>query len=87
MTHDFRRRLEALEEARKLQAAPPRLISVMFPPVVPTVAWTDNFECRRLAGESVDDFEERAHAECRAAEPRPVQILIFSRKEISSHVH
>jgi hypothetical protein len=79
----FRRRLEALEEARKLQDAPPQLISVGFvnpdkTPVEATVAWTNNFECWRLEGESADDFKHRAHAEARAADPRPVQILIFS---------
>jgi hypothetical protein len=46
MTHDaFRRRLEALEEARALRDAPPQLISIGFvngdkTPVIPTVAWT-----------------------------------------------
>jgi hypothetical protein len=69
---------------RKFDFVDPHLIcQSAVTPVVPTVAWTGNFEWRRLAGESADDFESRAHAECRAADPRPVQILIFSDKEIS----
>jgi hypothetical protein len=89
MTHDvFRRRIEVLEEARKLRDGEPQLISVEFvnpdkTPVEATVAWTGDFKCWRLEGESADDFEHRAHAEARAADPRPVQILIFSDKEIS----
>jgi hypothetical protein len=34
-------------------------------------------------GEDEAAFQARAHAEARAADPRPVQILIFSDKEIS----
>jgi hypothetical protein len=67
---------------------PPQLISIGFingdkTPVIPTVAWTGNFECWRLTGEDEDAFRARAHSECRAADPRPVQILIFGDKEIS----
>ena len=88
MHEAFRRRLEALEEARRLQDGPPQMISIGFvngdkTPVIPTVAWTGNFECWRLEGEDEDAFRARAHSECRAADPRPVQILIFSDKEIS----
>jgi hypothetical protein len=86
MTHEvFRRRLEALEEARKLRDGPVQTISINFvspdkTPVEATVARTANcdFECWRLEGESADDFKSRAHAEAHAADPRPpVQILIF----------
>jgi hypothetical protein len=92
MHEAFRRRLEALEEARRLQDGPPNLISVGFinpdkTPVEATVAWIDDFKCFRLAGEDADDFERRAHAKFRARYPRPVQILIFSQGEISSHAH
>jgi hypothetical protein len=79
MHEKFRRRLEALEEARRLQDGPPRIISIVFPPVVPTVAWTGDFRCWRREGEDEDRFMARA----RAADPRPVQILIFSDKELS----
>jgi hypothetical protein len=85
MTHEvFRRRLEALEEARKLRDGPVQTISINFvnpdkTPVEATVARTANcdFEVFRLEGESADDFKHRAHAEARAADPRPLQILIF----------
>jgi hypothetical protein len=91
MTHEaFRRRLEALEEARRLQDGPPKMISVGFinpdkTPVEATVAWTTDcsFETFRREGEDEAAFRARAHSECRAADPRPVQILIFSDKEIS----
>jgi hypothetical protein len=83
MHEAFRKRLEALEEARKLQDAPPHLVSIGFVGVEPTVAWSGDFKCWRREGEDEDTFDARAHAECRAADPRPVQILIFSDKEIS----
>jgi len=90
MHERFRRRLEVLEEARKLQDATQKIISIGFinpdkTPVVPTVARTSDcdFECFRHEGEDEDAFRARAHSECRAADPRPVQILIFSDKEIS----
>ena len=90
MTHEaFRRRLEALEEASKLRDGEPHMISIGFAnddgsEAEPIVARTDNFECWRHEGEDEDAFRARAHSECRAADPRPVQILIFSdEKEIS----
>jgi hypothetical protein len=88
MHEAFKRRVAALEEARKLQNGPPQMISINFvnpdkTPVIPTVAWTGDFKCWRLEGEDEDTFRARAHSECRAADPRPVQILIFSDKEIS----
>jgi hypothetical protein len=90
MHEKFRKRLEVLEETAARANAPPRLISVVFvnpdkTPVIPTVARTSDcdFECFRREGEDEDRFMARAHAECRAADPRPVQILIFSDKEIS----
>jgi hypothetical protein len=88
MHESFKRRLAELEEAAALANGPPQLISIGFvnpdkTPVIPTVAWTGDFKCWRLDGESADDFKCRAHAEARAADPRPVQILIFSDKEIS----
>ena len=86
MTHEsFKRRLADLEEARKLQDAPPKMISIGFVGVEPTVAWTGDFKCWRLEGEDVDDFRARAHSECRAADPRPFQILIFSDQEAEDH--
>jgi hypothetical protein len=85
MHESFKRRLADLEEARRLQDGPPQMISIGFTnpdksEVDPTVARTSDcdFECFRAEGESADDFKSRAHSECRAADPRPVQILIFS---------
>jgi hypothetical protein len=51
-----------------------------FVKVEATVARTADcdFEVFRLEGEDEDAFRARAHSECRAADPRPVQILIFS---------
>jgi hypothetical protein len=40
MHESFKRRLADLEEARKLQDAPPKMISIGFVGVEPTVAWT-----------------------------------------------
>jgi hypothetical protein len=64
MTHEaFRRRLEALEEARKLRDGEPQLISVGFvnpdkTPVEATVARTADcdFECVRREGEDEAAF-------------------------------
>jgi hypothetical protein len=90
MHERFKRRLADLEEARKLQDGPPQIISVGFinpdkTPVEATVAWTTDcsFETFRREGEDEAAFRARAHSECRAADPRPVQILIFSDKELS----
>ena len=92
MHEKFKRRLADLEEAAALANGPPQLISIGFvnpdkTPVVPTVAWTANcdFECFRHEGEDEDAFRARAHSECRAADPRPIQILIFSDQEAEDH--
>jgi hypothetical protein len=84
MHEKFKRRLADLEEAAALANGPPQLISIGFvnpdkTPVVPTVAWTTDcsFETFRREGEDEATFRGRAHAEARAADPRPVQILIF----------
>jgi predicted LPLAT superfamily acyltransferase len=82
MHEAFRKRLQVLEKAAALREAPQHLISVGFAGVEPTVAWIGEFKCWRLEGEDEDAFRARAHSECRAADPRPVQILIFSDKEI-----
>jgi hypothetical protein len=79
MHEKFRKRLQVLEKAAALREAPPHLISVGFAGVEPTVAWTGDFRCWRREGEDEATFQARAHAEARAADPRPpVQILIFS---------
>jgi hypothetical protein len=84
MHEKFRRRLEALEEARKHQDGPVQTRSIYFVDgdgtrVEPMVAWSGDFKCYRGVGEDEDTFRIRAHAEARAADPRPpVQILIFS---------
>jgi hypothetical protein len=64
---------------RKFDFVDPHLIcQSAVTPVIPTVAWTGNFVCWRLEGEDEDAFRARAHAECRAADPRhPIQVLIF----------
>jgi predicted LPLAT superfamily acyltransferase len=85
MHEAFRKRLQVLEKAAALREAPPHLISVGFAGVEPTVAWTGDFKCWRLEGEDEDGFVARAHAECRAADPRPVQILFFSDDPKPSH--
>lgn len=77
MREAYRNRLETLEEARKLQDTEPHMLSVVFYNEEATVARGNNFECFRRDGESADAFQARAHAEYRAADPRPVQILIF----------
>jgi hypothetical protein len=55
----------------------PHLISVGFAGVEPTVAWSGDFRCWRREGEDEDRFMARAHAEARAVDPRPLQVLIF----------
>ena len=78
MMHEkFRKRLEVLEKAAALREAPPHLISVGFAGVEPTVAWSGDFRCWRREGEDEDRFMARAHAEARAVDPRPLQVLIF----------
>ena len=78
MHKSFRRRLEALEEVRKLQDAPVQIVHVGFVGVEPTVARGRDFECARLAGEDEATFRARASDECRAAaDPRLPQVLIF----------
>ena len=84
MTHEaFRRRLEALEEARKLRDGPVPMRSIFFvnpdgTRASPTVArGPRNFECWRNAGEEEMEFESRARAECRATVQHPFHILVF----------
>jgi hypothetical protein len=85
MHERFRRRLEVLEEARKLQDGPVQMRSIYFVDgdgtrVVPTMAWSGNFECWRREGEDELEFRARARAECRATNPRPPMVLIFDRR-------
>jgi hypothetical protein len=82
MHEAFRKRLQVLEKAAALREAPPHLISVGFAGVEPTVAWSGDFRCWRREGEDEDRFMARAHAEARAVDPRPIQILIFSDKPL-----
>jgi hypothetical protein len=86
MHESFKRRIAHLEEARALANGPPQTISINFvhgdgTPVVPTVARSGNSECYRNEGEEEAAFRARAHAEAREADPRPLQILIFSDQE------
>jgi hypothetical protein len=74
----FRKRLDALEEARRRQSRPPHVISVCFPPAESSVALADGFRCHRLPAESTEAFKSRAHAAYCAIDPkRRIQILIF----------
>jgi hypothetical protein len=80
--HDaFRRRLEALEETRKLQRqAEMHIISVMCEGLESTYAeGPRGFICHRRADEELIDFEDRAELECRAYIPHPQvpPILLF----------
>jgi hypothetical protein len=84
MREMFLRRLATVEETHRLTNGPPQTIGINFvegdgTPVIPTVAWTSNcdFECFRREGEDEREFRARAHAECRAFDRRPLQVLIF----------
>jgi hypothetical protein len=80
--HDaFRRRLEALEETRKLQdLAATQIISVTYEGMEATFAQGPRgFICYRHANEELVDFHDRAEAECRSYIPRPQvpPVLLF----------
>jgi hypothetical protein len=83
LTHEkFRKRLEVLEKAAALANGPPQIINIGFinpdkTRVDPTVAWIGDFKCQRCEGEEEAAFRARAHAEAQAADPGPLQILIF----------
>jgi hypothetical protein len=89
MHEAFRRRIAALEEARKLRDDVLPTVSIGFTnpdkSEVPfNVAWAGDFKCFRHSDENEHDFELRAHREARLADPRiPPPILIFSDKDIS----
>jgi hypothetical protein len=90
MHEKFRKRLQTLEEAAALANRPPQIINIgLINPdktrVVPTMAWIGDFKCYRCSNEDEATFRARAHAEARAADPRPVQILIFSDDKEISH--
>ena len=81
MHEAFRRRLEVLEEARKLQqrAAAHGVISIVFHGLQSTYAEANGFVCYRRADEDLADFESRAEVEVLASNPRPQvpPILVF----------
>jgi hypothetical protein len=80
MHERIRQRIEALEAERGLRGPVPHIVSITFPGMEMTVAdGPGGFICRRLADESLTDFELRAEAECRAFNPYPriPPILIF----------
>jgi hypothetical protein len=73
MHERFRQRLEALEEARKLQRAAMRSIYVVLAGAEGEATCASgpcNFICRRHDGEGLDQFEHRADNEFWAANPR-----------------
>jgi hypothetical protein len=83
MHEGFRKRLAAIEAERRLRDSEPHLVSLGCYAVEPTFAFRGDFKCWRREGESVDDFDRRAHDECYSQDPHPFQILVFTDKEIS----
>jgi hypothetical protein len=86
MTRDgWKKRLQALEGARRMRDAPVEILHINFVRAdgtreEPTVACgPDDFVCERGADESVSDFEERADDECLDVRDRsmPPPILVF----------
>jgi hypothetical protein len=78
----FRKRLEALEAARKLQRLAMRSIYIVFDGAeweTTHASGPTNFVCRRRTGEDLSGFEARADTEFWAANPRwPLPpILVF----------
>jgi hypothetical protein len=86
------RRLEALEERRKMQDGPVLIRQLCFinpdrTEVEATVAkeWAGDFVSYRRPGEALDAFKSRASDECRATKPRePVFLFFMDQKEESS---
>jgi hypothetical protein len=85
MHEKFRRRLADLEEAHRLASGPVQTINIGFrngdgSKVAPMYAKSigTDFLCDRREGEDEDAFKARANTEALAADPGPLQILIFS---------
>jgi hypothetical protein len=83
----FKRRLEALEEASKLDAGSLEVRHINFVgrdglPVDATVArGPGDFVCHRAVGEELAEFRLHASNECIASKPRvPVAILVFTKE-------
>jgi hypothetical protein len=89
MRESWLRRLEALEEARKLQDGPLEITCINLiradgiPVEVTFASDLGGFVCRRGVGEELDAFKSRASDECRAIRWRCVPILVFLKKEAS----
>jgi hypothetical protein len=92
----WRRRLTALEEARKLQDGPLHLVMICFVKadwssgrlerveVDSTVAQDLNgFACHRNADEPLAAFQDRARDEYAATKPRNPAFLLFLKRESS----
>jgi hypothetical protein len=84
MRETFWKRLEALEEVRKLQDGPVVIRQLCFinpdrTEVEATIArGPGDFICRREPGESLDEFKARASRECPPGNIfKPPPILVF----------
>ena len=87
MREPWLRRLEALEEARKLQDDLPEITCINFiradgrPVEVTFASDLGGFVCHRNADEPLAAFKDRAHDEYAATNPRRPAYLVFLKRE------
>jgi hypothetical protein len=86
----FKARLAVLEEHRRFQQPPTETMCLFFVDRCGSRFWCNiargpsNFICRRLADESLEEFQERACEACLDTKPKvPIAGLIFSHEEVS----
>jgi hypothetical protein len=81
MRESLWRRLEAVEESRRLRKAALESVYIVFPGLDPTqhISGPRGFICHRDTGEALDQFERRADGAFRLANPHwPLPaVLIF----------